>query len=75
RASQILIDWSSLKPMGDVRAPFSIHYKTGLASLPVSINNIKDFDIKEAHPLRIIKNLGRYEKAIKINKCKPPNLI
>ncbi|MEM3709952.1 MAG: hypothetical protein QXL46_03490, partial [Nitrososphaerales archaeon] len=32
RASQILIDWSSLKPMGDVRAPFSIHYKTGLAS-------------------------------------------
>ncbi|MEM3383632.1 MAG: hypothetical protein QXL52_03440 [Nitrososphaerales archaeon] len=75
RASQILIDWSSLKPMGDVRAPFSIHYKTGLVSLPISINDIKDFNVKEAHPLRIIKDLEKYEKAIKVNKCKPPNLI
>ena len=75
RASQILVDWSSLKPMGDVRAPFSIHYKTGLASLPIPLNEINDFDVKEAHPLRIIKNLGRYEKAAKMKKCSPPKFI
>ncbi|MCP8308126.1 MAG: hypothetical protein H3Z53_11955 [archaeon] len=75
RASQILVDWSSLKPMGDVRAPFSIHYKTGLASLPIPIDEIKDFDVKEAHPLSIIKNLSRYEKAAKMKKCSPPKLI
>jgi DNA primase len=75
RTSQILVDWSSLKLMGDVRAPFSIHYKTGLASLPIPINKINDFDIKEAHPLRIIKDLGRYEKAIEIKKCSPLKLV
>ncbi|MCP8317634.1 MAG: hypothetical protein H3Z51_12370, partial [archaeon] len=65
RDSQILVDWSSLKPMGDIRAPFSIHYKTGLASLPIPPNEINDFDVKEAHPLRIVKNVSRYEKAAK----------
>ncbi|MGQ9468956.1 MAG: non-homologous end-joining DNA ligase LigD [Nitrososphaerales archaeon] len=74
RASQILVDWSSLKPMGDVRAPFSIHYKTGLASLPIPLNGIKDFDVKEAHPLSVIKNLNRYEKAAKMKKCSPSKL-
>lgn len=75
RASQILVDWSSLKPMGDVRAPFSIHYKTGLASLPIPIDEINDFDVKEAHPISIIKNLGRYEKAANMKKCNPPKLV
>ncbi|MCP8304776.1 MAG: hypothetical protein H3Z50_04840 [archaeon] len=75
RAPQILVDWSSLKPMGDVRAPFSIHYKTGLASIPVPSKEILHFKIEEAHPLRVIKNLGVYEKAAKIEKCNPPKLI
>ncbi len=75
RASQILVDWSSLKPMGDVRAPFSIHYRTGLASLPIPIDKINDFDVKEAHPINIIKNLGRYEKAANMKKCNPPKLV
>ena len=75
RASQILVDWSSLKPMGDVRAPFSIHYKTGLASLPIPLDEINDFDVKEAHPLRIIKNLRKHEKAAKIKRRNPPKLI
>lgn len=75
RVSQILVDWSSLKPMGDVRAPYSIHYKTGLVSLPVPIDKINDLNIEEAHPLRVIKNLGKYEKASKIRKCSPPEFI
>ncbi|RLG19271.1 hypothetical protein DRN74_07105 [Candidatus Micrarchaeota archaeon] len=35
RSNLILVDWSSMKPMGDYRAPFSIHYRTGLVSLPL----------------------------------------
>jgi len=75
RAYQILVDWSSLKPMGDVRAPFSIHYRTGLASLPIPIDKINNFDVKEAYPINVIKNLGRYEKAAKMEKCNPPKLV
>lgn len=75
RASQILVDWSSLKPMGDVRAPFSIHYKTGLVSLPLPLGEIKNFDTKEAHPLRIVNNINRYEKVVKIKKVSPLKLV
>ncbi|MCP8310469.1 MAG: hypothetical protein L6N94_03115 [Candidatus Methylarchaceae archaeon HK01M] len=75
RAPQILVDWSSLKPMGDIRAPFSIHYKTGLTSIPVPSKKILHFKIEEAYPLRVIKNLGVHEKAAKIKKCNPPKLI
>jgi len=74
RASQILVDWSSIKPMGDVRAPFSIHYKTGLASIPIPLNSILNFTIEETHPLRVIKKLEKYKKAAKIKICKPPRI-
>ena len=40
RASQILVDWSVLKSLGDVRAPFSMHYKTGLVSVPLLLNDL-----------------------------------
>ncbi len=75
RASQILVDWSSLKPMGDVRAPYSIHYKTGLVSLPIPVDKINDFNMEDAHPLRVIKNIGKYEEAARIRKCSPPKFV
>ncbi|NWG10025.1 MAG: hypothetical protein HXX80_06975 [Nitrososphaerales archaeon] len=75
RASQVLVDWSALKPMGDVRAPFSIHYKTGLASVPIHIGEIMSFDVGDAHPLRVIEDLDRYERVAKMERCSPPRLL
>lgn len=57
RADQVLVDWSSMKPMGDVRAPFSIHYKTGLVSCPVDATRLPDFKASEAEPRRVVENL------------------
>ncbi len=50
RRWQVLVDWSSLKPEGDVRAPYSIHHKTGLISLPVRREEIAEFQPNRADP-------------------------
>ena len=55
RAHQVLVDWSSMKPMGDVRAPFSIHYKTGLVSCPVEIDKLTDFTSSMAEPVKVLE--------------------
>jgi DNA primase len=75
RASKVLVDWSALKPMGDVRAPFSIHYKTGLASVPIDKGEIMSFDVKDAHPLRVIEDLDRYKRSTKMERCSPSRLL
>ncbi len=43
RSEQILIDWSSMKPNGDVRAPYSMHYKTAMISLPILRSELRQF--------------------------------
>ncbi|MDP7976385.1 non-homologous end-joining DNA ligase LigD [Tardisphaera saccharovorans] len=43
RSDQILIDWSSMKPNGDVRAPYSMHYKTAMISLPIFPSELRQF--------------------------------
>jgi DNA primase len=55
----ILLDSSSMKEMGLVRAPYSVHSKTGLISLPISIKEIKNFEPEMA---KIEKVLERYRK-------------
>jgi len=59
RKRRILLDWSSLKPEGDVRAPWSIHWKTGLISVPVDPHQILDFDIEQADPRMVVENLNK----------------
>jgi len=53
RAKKVLVDWSSMKPEGDYRAPLSIHYKTGLASLPLEPSQLMSFERAWADPLTI----------------------
>ncbi len=57
RRKQILFDWSSLKREGDVRAPYSIHYKTGLVSVPVDASNISGFDVGMADFRRVLSDI------------------
>jgi len=60
RATKILLDWSSMKPEGDYRAPFSIHYKTGLASVPLLPEQVEGFAKEDANPLSLIQRPGDF---------------
>lgn len=59
RVDKVLLDASIIKPMGDVRAPYSMHYKTGLVSMPLELKELKDFGPDQADPELVAK---RYEK-------------
>jgi DNA primase len=59
REDKILLDPSSMKPMGLVRSPYGVHSKTGLISLPLSVKELKKFRPEDA---TIEKTLERFEK-------------
>lgn len=59
RRNKVLLDASIIKPMGDVRAPYSMHHRTGLISMPLSINELKNFQPEMADPDEAVE---RYEK-------------
>jgi DNA primase/predicted transcriptional regulator len=75
REDKILVDWSSMKPQGDVRAPFSIHYKTGLASIPLFKEEIDDFSPLQAEPLNVIKKINENKKFPELEKSDPSKLL
>ena len=54
RSRKILVDWSSMKPSGDYRAPLSLHYRTGLVSLPLETTELPSFRKEDADPFLIM---------------------
>jgi len=75
RSQKVLIDWSSMKPMGDVRAPFSIHYKTGLVSCPVGPARILQFEPSEARPEAVARDAERLFHHFELEKSDPSLLL
>ena len=75
RVGQILVDWSLLKPMGDVRAPLSMHYKTGLISTPVPLDRLLTFRVEDARPSSVLQRLEEYSKVMRLPLSDPTNLI
>jgi DNA primase len=59
RVDKVLLDASIIKPMGDVRAPYSMHYKTGLISMPLESKELGRFEPEQADPELVVE---RYEK-------------
>ena len=59
REAKILLDSASMKPMGLVRAPYSVHSKSGLVSLPLQLNELEKFELVNASTE---KTLERYRK-------------
>jgi len=55
RTDKVLFDASIIKPMGDVRAPYSMHYKTGLISMPLGLKELKRFKPEQADPELVVK--------------------
>jgi hypothetical protein len=70
RVDKVLFDASIIKPMGDVRAPYSIHYKTGLVSMPLELKELGGFKPEQADPELVVK---RYEKRGNEFKLEPCN--
>jgi DNA primase len=59
REDKILLDSASMKPLGLVRSPYSVHSKTGLVSLPLQQRELKKFELQEA---TTEKTLERFKK-------------
>jgi DNA primase len=75
RKDQILIDWSSMKPSGDVRAPFSMHYKTGLISCPIKKEKLLDFDLEYAQPDNVARKINSLKDAFILEENDPSPLL
>ncbi len=75
RSDQILIDWSTMKPSGDVRAPFSLHYKTGWVSCPIDHKHLLDFKISEAFTENVAKNVDKLIDAFRLEISDPSLII
>ncbi|MDH5811836.1 MAG: hypothetical protein QXP73_05995 [Candidatus Methanomethylicaceae archaeon] len=75
RSMKVLIDWSSMKPYGDVRAPFSLHYKTGLISCPIDPTRLMSFNPDEAKPERVSKDADRLSRYFELSRSDPSRLI
>ncbi len=58
RVDKVLLDASIIKPMGDVRAPYSMHFKTGLISMPLGLKELGDFEPGQADPELVAKRYG-----------------
>lgn len=55
RVDKVLFDASIIKPMGDVRAPYSMHFKTGLVSMPLELKELGGFKLEHADPELVAK--------------------
>lgn len=75
RRKQVLLDPSSMKKEGDVRAPWSMHYKTGLVSLPVYLEDIDEFRIDDARVDRVLHNYASLTNAFKLSPSDPSKLL
>jgi DNA primase len=75
RSDKVLVDWSSMKPYGDVRAPFSIHYKTGLVSCPVDSSRLLFFESDEAKPEVVATNAKQLSHYFELTKSDPSRLL
>lgn len=75
RAKQVLVDWSLLKPMGDVRAPLSLHYKTGLISTPIPLDRLLTFRIDDATPIKVLQTLAEHSRVMHLSISDPIRLI
>ena len=69
RVDKILFDASIIKPMGDVRAPYSMHYKTGLVSMPLELKELKRFEPEAADPELVVKRYGERGNEFKLKSC------
>jgi bifunctional non-homologous end joining protein LigD len=75
REDKILLDSSSMKPMGLVRAPYSVHSKTGLVSLPLSVKELRKFEPEDATTEKTIERYRKKGNEFILKESSPSKII
>ncbi len=75
RVDKVLFDASIIKPMGDVRAPYSMHYKTGLISMPLGLKELNHFEPEQADPELVVKRYKKKGNEFKLEPCNGDELF
>lgn len=69
RQDRVLLDASIIKPMGDVRAPYSMHHRTGLISVPVDLDELEDFTPDQADPDLVAEDYRKRGNRFRLKPC------
>ncbi|MEM5854981.1 MAG: hypothetical protein QW472_01515 [Candidatus Aenigmatarchaeota archaeon] len=75
REDKILLDPSSMKPMGLVRAPYGIHSKTGLVSMPLSLKELKNFEPSDARIEKVLEKFGKRGNEFLLKESDPKKIL
>lgn len=75
REDRILLDHSSMKHQGLVRAPFGLHSSTGLVSLPVSLKEVDSFRPETATPERAAREYQKRRKLFEMEKARTGRVL
>ncbi|RLI98767.1 MAG: hypothetical protein DRP00_01265 [Candidatus Aenigmatarchaeota archaeon] len=75
RLDKVLLDPSSMKPLGLVRAPYGLHSKTGLISMPLSLKELKEFEPEQARVELVVERYKRRGNEFILKPSNPSKLI
>ncbi len=75
RLDKVLLDPSSMKPLGLVRAPYGLHSKTGLISMPLSLKELKEFEPEQARVELVVERYKRRRNEFILKPSNPSKLI
>jgi len=75
REEKILLDSSSMKPMGLVRAPYAVHSKTGLVSMPISIKELGKFEKENATTEKVLERYKKRGNEFLLKPSSPEKLL
>lgn len=75
RKNRVLLDWASMKPLGLVRAPFGMHSKTGLVSLPLAVKELGTFKPEQATAERAVKEYNKRRGLFALKPAKPGKIL
>jgi len=75
RERKILLDSSSMKEMGLVRAPYSIHHSSGLVSMPLDPGEVERFEPSQAKPARVLQRFRERGNEFPLPESDPSALL
>ncbi len=75
REDKILLDSSSMKEMGLVRSPYSLHHRTGLVSMPLSADEVETFDVSMARPQNVLARFRKKGNEFRIPASNPEKIV
>ncbi|MEM5766055.1 MAG: hypothetical protein QW423_00175 [Candidatus Aenigmatarchaeota archaeon] len=75
RGDKILLDSSSMKPMGLVRTPYGLHSKTGLISLPLKMKELKKFEPGDANIEKVLEKFKKRGNEFLLEEADPSKIL